>query len=450
MMMRMIGAGLALVCGLAACSGGPRGGGRGDSNGNSAVNSNTVGNANGSPTNGNGSNANGGPADLTGEPGAARGGLSPAEQSEFDAGRMVFERRFTSLDGLGPQLNATSCVGCHDQGGTGGGGELFRNTWFVARLLEDNTITPFYATFYLPSYGPSEVFPSYAGDDHPPTPMNADVVAQRNPPPLYGIGLFELIDDAALIALQDADDADGDGISGVVNIAEERVGRYGCKAQALSIEAFTRGTLQEHIGITSEPLAAQTSLKTPSRAGWRRVVDRVLEWVDVAATAHAQIILPGQPTTADGDDVPEPEITRDDLLVLVAFTQRLAAPRRGDENEAVTRGGMVFDQIGCNACHRAELSTALGPIRPYTDLLLHDMGEELADGVRLGRALGSEFRTAPLWGLCRSGPYLHDGRADTIDEAIGAHGGEAQAARDRFDALDEEARSDLIAFLNSL
>ncbi len=446
------GVGFAIL--LYGCAGGSGGGGRGrpSANDNASQNTNAAPNENTNTANDNATNTNSGPPDLTGPPGEPRGGLSSSERAEFDAGRAMFEHRFTALEGLGPQLNATSCASCHDQGGIGGGGERFRNTWFVARSLEDGTIAPIYTTFYLPSYGPSEVFPAYAGDDHPPTPASADVVAQRNSPPLYGVGLFELIDDTVLLALQDPGDADGDGISGVANIVDGRVGRFGYKSQGSSIEAFVRGTLQEHIGITSEPLdgVAALQLEPDSRTGWRRVIDRMLEWVDFAAPAHAQIIIPGQPTSADGDEVPEPEINRSDLAALVAFVQRLAAPRRGSVIDAVTRGAAIFDEIGCSTCHVPELATSLGPIHAYSDLLLHDMGAELADGVRLGRAAGGEFRTAPLWGLCRSAPYLYDGRADTIEDAIAAHGGEAEASRGRYVDLSDEQRSDLIEFVNSL
>jgi CxxC motif-containing protein (DUF1111 family) len=162
------------------------------------------------------------------------------------------------------------------------------------------------------------------------------------------------------------------------------------------------------------------------------------------------VISPDQPTSADGDNVPEPELNATDLRALVLFPQKLAAPPRGEITEAVQRGELVFQQIGCDACHVATFATSLGPIHPYSDLLLHDMGTGLGDGLVQGRATGSEFRTAPLWGLRCNAPYLHDGRVDTIEDAILAHGGEAQPSRDRFAGLDAADRDDLLAFLNSL
>ena len=106
--------------------------------------------------------------------------------------------------------------------------------------------------------------------------------------------------------------------------------------------------------------------------------------------------------------------------------------------------------LSCADCHVPTLNTPIGAIHPYTDLLIHDMGEELADGVVMGDASGSEFRTQPLWGLCEHFPFLHDGRADSVEQAILLHGGEAQAARDNYEALSDTDHRALHRFLESL
>ncbi|HEY3245914.1 MAG TPA: di-heme oxidoredictase family protein, partial [Phycisphaerae bacterium] len=292
------------------------------------------------------------PSPLTGEPGAPISPLTAGERAMFDAGRGLFEHEFTSSEGLGPQLNATSCRACHDQGGTGGGGARYRNTYVVARSNSDGTVSRIYSTFFLPAYGPSQIFPSYAGDDHPPTPATADIVAQRNPPALFGIGLLELVSDQTLMNLQDPDDANADGISGRVNLVDTQIGRFGYKAQGVSIEAFTRGTLQEHSGITSDPLPPSAARSTSH--GWlRRSLDKFVATLSIASPAYAQVIGPGPPPSGDGDSVPEPEMIATNLRTLIAFQQKLAAPLRGAITDAVQRGEALFQQTGCDACHVA-------------------------------------------------------------------------------------------------
>jgi CxxC motif-containing protein (DUF1111 family) len=162
----------------------------------------------------------------------------------------------------------------------------------------------------------------------------------------------------------------------------------------------------------------------------------------------------------------EPEITAELLGKLTSYASLLAVPvRRHPDAPEVLQGKALFNDIGCASCHTPSHRTGNHPqfsqlsqqlIWPYTDLLLHDMGPELADGVRAADASGSEWRTPPLWGL---GLYavvnghedlLHDGRARGVEEAILWHGGEAQAARERFRALDANERAALAAFVRSL
>jgi CxxC motif-containing protein (DUF1111 family) len=159
--------------------------------------------------------------------------------------------------------------------------------------------------------------------------------------------------------------------------------------------------------------------------------------------------------------VPDPEISTQDLGDLIAFTRFLAPPEPVSPfSAAATRGQALFEQIGCTKCHLPELPTSrFGPARAFTDLLLHEMGDELADGLGFGTPQFSslslpnssrEFRTAPLWGVSLSGPFLHDGRAETLREAVELHGGEAAAIRDAYLSLTAQERDDLIEYLEHL
>jgi CxxC motif-containing protein (DUF1111 family) len=139
------------------------------------------------------------------------------------------------------------------------------------------------------------------------------------------------------------------------------------------------------------------------------------------------------------------------------FMTMLAAPSRGVITSDVTAGEQVFDSIGCASCHVPTMHTGSSdiaaldnkPFHPYSDFLVHDMGS-LGDGIAMGNATGREIRTAPLWGLRAITRYLHDGRASTLTDAILGHDGQGRAARDRFNALDADSKSKLLAFHNSL
>jgi hypothetical protein len=128
----------------------------------------------------------------------------------------------------------------------------------------------------------------------------------------------------------------------------------------------------------------------------------------------------------------------------------LATPEMEPPSERSIRGAEIFDEIGCATCHTPRLNGPRGPLHVYSDLLLHDMGEELADGFEMGVATGSEFRTQPLWGLAATGPYLHDGRAETIEESVLLHGGESQGSRDKAAELSKQDFDDLVEFMLSL
>ncbi len=371
-----------------------------------------------------------------------------AEQLEtFARGKEVALRRFEREDGLGPAFNVTFCAACHEKPVTGGSAGMYRNFFLAATVDEDG------AYFVADSAGTAGgVVRMYAySDDVPARPeMDPDIniTGVRNPIPFFGVGLMAELDEAGLLSHEDIDDLDGDGVSGRANYDQGFVGRFGMKSQTVSIEGFIRGPLFNHAGITTDPLTDEQKARLPvdssggaaaarSVAGMARLIDQ------------GQAAAPSTPLV-DDDGVTDPELSTDDLFDLVSYAMLLAAPLVDEETEQSRRGQIIFDDLGCATCHVPRQAGPRGPVPLYSDLLIHDMGEDLADGIQQMEAEGYEFRTQPLWGLSAVGPYLHDGRATTIEDAIWLHGGEAQGARDRFEELSQDEVDDLVEFLMSL
>ncbi len=279
-------------------------------------------------------------------------------------------------------------------------------------------------------------------------PMRDDLMmSARVAPPMIGLGLLESVHEADILAWADPDDEDGDGISGRaarVRDAEGqwKLGRFGWKAIAPTIAEQTAGAFSGDMGL-STPLAPD-------------------HWGDCTeAQAECRALPHGAQERLGAEEVPE------DLLNLVIFySSHLAVPVRRDvDDAAVLAGKKVFYDSGCASCHRPKYVTRRDVddpalrfqlIWPYTDMLLHDMGEGLADGRGEGLADGYEWRTPPLWGIGLTATvnaeatFLHDGRARTLLEAVLWHGGEAQAARDRVVEMAKQDRDNLIRFLESL
>jgi CxxC motif-containing protein (DUF1111 family) len=323
-----------------------------------------------------------------------------------------------------------------------------------------------YANFHLAAAGPppnqskipqvpSLVVPAYRamelpGDKFslerarvriPPFTLNGEVIVrQRNAVPVFGVGLFEFVTNETILSNSDPDDADGDSISGRFNTSFGAVGRLGLKAQANNVEVFTRPPLFTQMGITSRPVLGARGTVSLALAALQAVTD------------------PNRPTL-DDDGVRDPEIKRRDLIDLISFTRFLAPPAPLEFNDEAKRGEVLFEAIGCVKCHLPTLPSSRGTIAPYSDLLLHEMGPGLADGIAFGTPQASsisantdhlEFRTQPLWGVSLHGPFLHDGRAETLDEAIRAHGGEAAGIRQLYVGLSAAEQDDIIAFLEHL
>jgi CxxC motif-containing protein (DUF1111 family) len=372
---------------------------------------------------------------------------TPEQLDTFERGKAVGERRFARSEGLGPAFNVTFCVSCHERPVTGGSAGLYRNFFLAGTKLADGS--------YVPTKSAGEaagvVRSYYFGEDEHARPAldeSVNVFAQRNPIPFFGVGLLAELDESVILAHADEDDADGDGISGRPNFDRGFVGRFGRKAQTVSIEGFIRGPLFNHLGITTDPLTEEQKSRLPvdsSGGEAQQVVTPLL----LGLLPFGQAAAP-ETSLIDDDGVADPELPGEDLFDLVSFAMLMAAPDLESLSEAGVRGRAHFDALGCGDCHVPRLEGPRGPLPVYSDLLLHDMGPELADDQVPGVAEPAEFRTQPLWGLASVGPYLHDGRAQTLRDAILMHAGEAQAARDRADALDDDEMDDLVEFLESL
>ena len=376
--------------------------------------------------------------------------------------------------GLGPHFNNTTCVGCHIRNGRG----LPTKGQLLVRVSLDEEDTTTDLTIDGTSY---YIEPSAPGERTPPVPglgnqiqdqgifgatpeaavdiewierdgqfsdgksytlrepnatitlANGDLLPDtvktslRLPPPVFGLGLFEAISDETMLALADPDDSDGDGISGRANIVWDvqknttGVGRFGLKANQPNLFQQTAAAYVGDMGI-SNPMF-------PAEDGSSEIDDEIL----TAATFYAQ---------------------------------SLAIPARTLLDDPVAqRGEHLFESANCAACHISTMRTGTHPeytelsnqtIHAYTDLLLHDMGEGLADHRPDFEATGTEWRTPPLWGIGVTqtvlpyAKYLHDGRARTLEEAILWHGGEAATSQQAYVDMPEGDRQALIRFLRTL
>ena len=337
-------------------------------------------------------------------------------------------RAFTVEEGLGPIFNNTSCVGCHPGNGRGTP-DLALIRFSMGRDL------------IFDVGGPQFQDRAIAGVAYEVIPAGVDT-SVRLPPPVFGMGLIENIPVETELSYADETDANGDGISGKPNwvvppdyvpYAEvgggpgQQVGRFGRKAAVSSLVQQVAQAFHQDIGITSSFIPVE----------------------------HSNV----------GDSVPDPEVDELTVMEIVMFLRLLSPPPRGEITPEVKIGEALFEEIGCASCHVPTTQTGPSPIDAlnkvtvhiYSDLLLHDMGEVLADNRPDGSANGGEWRTAPLWGtrlvadfLGGTAFFLHDGRATTLEGAIRAHGGEAQETKEAFFDLPEADQQAIIAFLESL
>ena len=421
--------------------------------------------------------------------------LSFEQELDFKVGNGLFKKIWVSSpsstlasDGLGPLYNARSCQRCHIKDGRGhtpNGPDDNAISMFLRISIpggaEYDEIADYIATQPEPNYGgqmqdlalpghPAEYRLEITYEDVPVTLSDGEVVTLRKPtytaadlgygplhpdamlsprvaPQMIGLGLLEAIPVEDLLANADPDDADGDGISGRPNIVwateygAPMMGRFGHKAGMPTIMEQSAAAFSGDIGISSPLYPAGHGGCTEAQ-------------VDCVNAPHG-----------DGDDRVF-EIDQAGMDLVAFYSRNLGVPARRDvDDPQVLRGKQVFHDTGCASCHtptfvthrmqdRPEQSFQL--IWPYSDLLLHDMGEGLADNRPEARATGREWRTPPLWGIGLTQQvsghtqFLHDGRAQSLLEAILWHGGEAQVARDTVVAMPKPDRDALIRFLESL
>jgi CxxC motif-containing protein (DUF1111 family) len=407
--------------------------------------------------------------------------MSPINAQPFVLGRRVHHTNFvdgshdesdenetfTELVGLaGPNYVNTSCDSCHKRNGRAPVADVGvpLDKWVFKVAAADGSKDPLLGAVLQPqgangATGEGTVSiekwtenpdgtrsPTYAFSGQTPA-----LVSARIAPQLVGLGLLEAVAEETIIALEDVNDADGDGISGKAQISvdpvtgDKRLGRFGWKAGASSLKHQIAGALNTDMGVMTS----------------------VLPKPDCGAMEENC-----------GNDK-GPELSDEHLADLVKYISLLGVrAQRSIDDPQVTQGQALFNTLRCNGCHVTELTTSkfhpLAELRsqlihPYTDMLLHDMGPGLADQLGEREATGAEWRTTPLWGIGLSacvtggveGPfqkqlctphhdYLHDGRARTIEEAILWHGGEGQGSKTAYVALAAADKSALIKFLESL
>lgn len=422
--------------------------------------------------------------------------LSPAELANFHAGKALAHQPWVKApsvtdnrDGLGPLHNAMSCLFCHVNGGRGKLPELQQNPLFATLVrLSLPGFDAQHGVIPEPTYGDQlqqqstalahllkthidipDVLPEAEariewqtrlyqypdgqqiqlrypkillnnlayGAMHPDTQIGL-----RNAQPLVAMGLVEAIDQSDIDALADPDDINQDGISGRVNqvwdIEQQttRTGRFGWKANQPSVKQQNAAAFRADVGITNRLFPEENC-------------------------TSKQILCQQQPS---GNHALGYELTDTQLDLVTFFITQTAPLAQATAVQDQLMGKTLFHETGCAACHHpsydikqpnAQTKTTQS-IFPYSDWLLHDMGEDLSDHRSDFLAQGNEWRTAPLWGVGRSpsvngsGDLLHDGRARSIEEAILWHGGEGKSSRDRFSQLTESQRQALIQFVESL
>ncbi len=407
--------------------------------------------------------------------------LPTKQLRDFTFGNKMFNTNWvtapasvTSLDGLGPTFNRVSCSSCHFKDGRGRPplsvnepmNSMLMRLSIPGKAADGGPMPhPAYgdqlndrAVLGVPAEGRATVTyeeiegkyadgtpyrltrPRYVFHDLAFGELGDGVMfSPRVAPAVFGLGLLEAVAEETLLGWADPEDKDGDGISGRVNHVpgpdgKQTLGRFGWKANVATLRQQDAGAAAGDIGITS---ALHPTQNCPD-------VQRVC-----------------RESVGGG----EPEMSDKQLDKMTFYMRTLAVPARRDVHDPVVqKGARLFEDAGCVACHKPHVRTGdhevavvtKQRIQPFTDLLLHDMGDGLADGRPDYEANGSEWRTPPLWGIGlvhvvnKHTRYLHDGRARNLEEAILWHGGEGERAKERFRHLSKEDREALITFLKSL
>jgi len=408
--------------------------------------------------------------------------LLPEHRTTYTMGSFFFDESWLAAtitpsdrDGLGPLFVARSCFACHIRNGRGQAPDSFLPTdTMVVRISVPGTgehggpkAEPTYGlqlqTHALPGFKPeAQVLGSYRiirnhyGDGETyylrqPTFRLSDLgygpfqtnaaISPLVAPPLIGLGLLEAVPEEILREQALVNQQRTDGIRGHVNVVWNEmagtmtVGRFGWKAEQPSVSQQIAVAFNGDMGLTTTLFPHENNT--------------------LAENSLTNALSGGSP-----------EVTDEIFAATVLFSRLIAVPARRDStNETVLRGEKLFHELNCAVCHAPELKTGEAPglpevahqtIRPYTDLLLHNMGPDLSDRRRVFLANGSEWRTPPLWGIGlvetvnNHNNLLHDGRARGFAEAILWHGGEAEQSKEKFRTLPKSDRDALIRFLQSL
>jgi len=412
--------------------------------------------------------------------GAALAGLTPNEHSYFNVGLEDFEEAEDVPDGLGPRMNLDSCAGCHIQPAVGGSSPATNpQIAFASKLGGTDRVPPFLslngpvreARFVRnadgsPDGGVHALFTvngrQGAGTCNLSLPDWGSQMANRNvvfriPTPTFGAGLMEMIPDSAILGNQRANSGakaalgirgranffvSGRTISGQTNNNgnDGTIARFGWKAQNKSLLIFSGEAYNVEMGITNDLFMTERD--------------------ENPACDYAN-----NPNSITDPDAPTPIDAINSIEKFTFFMRFLAPPTPSATlpggSTSINTGKSVFNAVGCVQCHTASFTTGKSavaalrykPVPLYSDLLVHDMGVGLADGVSQGSASGREFRTAPLWGLGQRIFFLHDGRSSDLISAIKAHassGSEATGSVMLYNALSEARKQDLLNFLRSL
>ena len=409
-------------------------------------------------------------------------GLTAKELAFFTAGKDDFEEVEGAADGLGPTMNLDGCGGCHSQPATGGTSPAVNPQVAFAKALGARNFVPSFikvdgpireARFVRnadgsPDGGVHALFTIAGRTDAPGCVLpQEDFAAQvsrnnvvfRIPTPVFGAGLIEQIPDATILANLSADQSIKQplGIVGRANFTapsgstnnngnDGTIARFGWKAQNKSLLLFAGEAYNVEMGITNEIFQTE---RNETKA------------------CHF--------TTIPNDAINTEALTPLDAVQAIekfaVFQRFLAAPTPSATapggSDSIGRGKGYFSDVGCALCHTPSMRTGNSTVAAlryqaanlYSDLVVHDMGPGLADGVSQGQANGKEFRTAPLWGLGQRLFFLHDGRANDLLEAINAHQsgsssrGDASEANEvvrAFNNLSERQKQDVLNFLRSL
>lgn len=331
-------------------------------------------------------------------------------------GAELFRTEFTPEQGLGPLFNEQACATCHAEPAVGGMGPNGLATVLRAGRLTDAGFDPMFGNHRIEAHAHSISELGVACDRAAGIPARANLTSVRNAPPLFGSGLIDAIPDEVIRA---GAISKGDGVRGRPNFVlgpdgQKDVGRFGWKADTPTLELFVAEAFRSELGVTS-------------------------------------LLAPAGPLPSEADrcagESSAPDIDQDVVTSVTDFVAGLPAPRPRSSHPA---GAAVFEDTGCASCHVPTLEAGTREVDLYSDLLLHDMGPDLDDAVVQESAGGRDWRTTPLWGLSDRTRFLHDGRADTLEAAIGTHGGEAESARERFRALSNVQLRDLLEFLRTL